>query len=82
MKVVVDLIVALFFLLGAIPFAAIGLSNGIKAIKGFKEAKKATGEKPIASLILGIVGVATCAEALMLICSFFFGLLLGAMMLL
>ena len=56
--------VVIFCLLTAIPLAIVGIVNGAKGIKGFKEAKRAANAKPVASLVLGIAGLAVCVMAL------------------
>ena len=56
--------IMIFCILTAIPLAIVGIVNGSKGIKGFKEAKRAANAKPVASLVLGIAGLAVCVMAL------------------
>ncbi len=62
-----------FFFVVALPLGILGLIFGIQGINKFKEAK-AQGVKPVATLVLGIVGVAGDAVTL-LFCLITLGLL-------
>ena len=50
--------------IATIPLGIVAIVNGAKAIKAFKAAKKAANVKPIATLILGIVGIAYGASSM------------------
>lgn len=54
----------IFAFIATIPLGIIAIVNGAKAIKAFKAAKKAANAKPIATLILGIVGIAYGASSM------------------
>jgi len=66
-----DLIAALFLLLGAIALGVVSVVFGVKSIKTFKNAQ---GQKPIATLILGIISLAEGAGCLLACAIIFFPL--------
>lgn len=52
------------FLLLSLPFAVVAVILGIKSIKAFKYIKSQGGAKPVATLVLGIIGVAAAGLAI------------------
>ena len=63
---------AMFLLFASLPLAIISLVQGIKSIKAFTSRSRAGYKKPVATLVLGIIGLATAALALLLFIIYFF----------
>lgn len=60
-----------FMLIAATPLAIISLVQGIKCIKIFSSFARAGLKKPVATLVMGIIGLVTAATSLMIILIYF-----------
>jgi uncharacterized membrane protein HdeD (DUF308 family) len=66
----------MFFLVAAIPLGIIAIVKGAKSIGAFKEMGRQNRARPVATLIMGIIGLALGAVSLLMVVIVFFTVVL------